>query len=290
MPMTTIASDRYTGSVAKLLSLGSPEPFSARQGEWHDYRALGLTEYHTPELIQMATDEALNLAPGDDDAAWAPLHAWRALGQLQATEATEALLWLAEQQVDDDWLEDELPIVFSMLGASVLSNLQGFLANSNRVLEARLTITSALSRLGEDHPDLRDSCRSVLREQLAEHAQQSPDLNAFIVSALIDLGAEEDIDGIREAFGAGHVDLSVAGDIEDVELDLGLRTRRSTDRPPYFLHAAETAAPPPGLLSNFVKQLSRHEQQPQQGKAKIGRNESCPCGSGKKYKRCCGYR
>jgi uncharacterized protein YecA (UPF0149 family) len=22
--------------------------------------------------------------------------------------------------------------------------------------------------------------------------------------------------------------------------------------------------------------------------AKIGRNEQCPCGSGKKYKRCCG--
>ena len=27
----------------------------------------------------------------------------------------------------------------------------------------------------------------------------------------------------------------------------------------------------------------------QEGVNKIGRNEICPCGSGKKYKRCCGY-
>ncbi len=30
------------------------------------------------------------------------------------------------------------------------------------------------------------------------------------------------------------------------------------------------------------------EQQPFIRESKIGRNEPCPCGSGKKYKRCCG--
>ena len=29
-------------------------------------------------------------------------------------------------------------------------------------------------------------------------------------------------------------------------------------------------------------------QQPVTGEKKIGRNEPCPCGSGKKYKKCCG--
>ena len=29
-------------------------------------------------------------------------------------------------------------------------------------------------------------------------------------------------------------------------------------------------------------------QQPARGGKKVGRNEPCPCGSGKKYKRCCG--
>jgi SWIM/SEC-C metal-binding protein len=31
-----------------------------------------------------------------------------------------------------------------------------------------------------------------------------------------------------------------------------------------------------------------HPQQPKVAEAKVGRNEPCPCGSGKKYKKCCG--
>jgi len=32
----------------------------------------------------------------------------------------------------------------------------------------------------------------------------------------------------------------------------------------------------------------RHVQQVVRGQAKVGRNDPCPCGSGKKYKKCCG--
>ena len=38
---------------------------------------------------------------------------------------------------------------------------------------------------------------------------------------------------------------------------------------------------------SFVASKIRVDEQ-QQKKKKIGRNEPCPCGSGKKYKRCCG--
>ncbi len=31
-----------------------------------------------------------------------------------------------------------------------------------------------------------------------------------------------------------------------------------------------------------------HPQQPVTAETKVGRNEPCPCGSGKKYKKCCG--
>ena len=34
--------------------------------------------------------------------------------------------------------------------------------------------------------------------------------------------------------------------------------------------------------------LGVHAPQPQRNAAKVGRNDACPCGSGKKYKRCCG--
>ena len=33
---------------------------------------------------------------------------------------------------------------------------------------------------------------------------------------------------------------------------------------------------------------ARTVQQVVRGTAKVGRNDPCPCGSGKKYKKCCG--
>jgi len=42
-----------------------------------------------------------------------------------------------------------------------------------------------------------------------------------------------------------------------------------------------------GIIPSFVTDKMRVGEQ-QHKKKKIGRNEPCPCGSGKKYKRCCG--
>ncbi len=44
------------------------------------------------------------------------------------------------------------------------------------------------------------------------------------------------------------------------------------------------------LLLRKIAQLRaiRPQPQPEVRRTKIGRNDSCPCGSGKKYKRCCG--
>lgn len=42
-----------------------------------------------------------------------------------------------------------------------------------------------------------------------------------------------------------------------------------------------------GIVPSFVTAKMRVDEQ-QHKKKKIGRNEPCPCGSGKKYKRCCG--
>jgi uncharacterized protein YecA (UPF0149 family) len=38
----------------------------------------------------------------------------------------------------------------------------------------------------------------------------------------------------------------------------------------------------------FVGGEASSKKQPVLAKAKAGRNDACPCGSGKKYKKCCG--
>src|SRR5579864_7878643 len=44
------------------------------------------------------------------------VHAWRALGQLRAVEAVEPLLELFDRLEDDDWVHEELPAVFGLIG------------------------------------------------------------------------------------------------------------------------------------------------------------------------------
>jgi len=42
-------------------------------------------------------------------------------------------------------------------------------------------------------------------------------------------------------------------------------------------------------LRNNIEQYERiHERKPYRAPASIGRNDPCPCGSGKKFKKCCG--
>lgn len=54
----------------------------------------------------------------------------------------------------------------------------------------------------------------------------------------------------------------------------------------------ELIAEAPDMIPHCVQHLHdwriRHEGQPIAFEQKVGRNEPCPCGSGKKYKKCCG--
>ncbi len=78
--------------------------------------------------------------------------------------------------------------------------------------------------------------------------------------------AVEAIKIIREAYAHDRVESLVRGDVEDVEIALGLRTHRTHSRKR-------------GGISHLFEEV--------QPEAKVGRNEPCHCGSGKKYKKCC---
>ncbi len=73
--------------------------------------ALGLGREHIPDLIRMATDESLHGTGTESLDVWAPVHAWRALGQLRAEAAIELLISLLHYIDDenDEWVNEELP-------------------------------------------------------------------------------------------------------------------------------------------------------------------------------------
>ncbi len=274
----------YTDPVARLLDYGG---FDTRRinEPWPDYLELGFSGEHVPELIRMATDDGLNNAGQDSLEVWAPLHAWRTLGQLRAVEAAKPLVRLFERLRDDDWLHTELPKAFSLIGPTSIPAIAEFMADRGIEEICRISVPACLEKFAQDHPDHRDECVGVLARQLSFYAINGTGLNAFLVASLVKLKATESIDLIRKAFFADCVDLIVQGDVEDVEIEMGLRTVRDTPPPDVSLIPGLPRLDldsdgdegfgdfPTGTFTNPFKQ--------------IGRNDPCPCGSGKKFKRCC---
>jgi hypothetical protein len=228
----------YPPAVAQLLTRGDPRE---RGGRWPDYLALGLGPEHIPDLIRMATDPDLNHADGTTDLVWAPLHAWRALGQLHAEAAVQPLLDTAAAE-DDEWALDELPEVFALIGPVALPALAAFLGDPSRQEGARETVASAVARMGTTHPHTRPDCVAILARQLEQPAPPLSSVNGFIVAALLDLDGVEAAPAIERAYAAGLVDESICGDWPRVQYDLGL-----TDTPP----------PPRGYIKPFSQPSSR---------------------------------
>lgn len=264
-------SSTYAEPVSKLLSYGDCH----NSKQWPDYLELGFTREHVPELISMATDEELNWADSDSAEVWAPVHAWRTLGQLHADEAIEPLMPLFHELEHSDWVGEELPAVYQMIGPLALPTLAAYLAADAHGTFPRVTAAHCLERIGNAYPEAKEPCLLALREQLERFRDNDPTLNGLLISYLIDLGSVESLPLIKQAFDSDSVDLMVAGDLEDVEIKFQVRERRSTPRP----------------LSPLQKRFAalREQFESRQGfiRRKIGRNEPCPCGSGTKYKKCC---
>jgi hypothetical protein len=274
-------STQYSEPVKALLTYGSPQ----RSRHWPNYLEQGFSHDHIPELIVMLTDESLHRAQSTSDDIWAPLYAWRVLGQLQAIEAIPALLnqLFRIDANDDDWAGEELPEVFAMIGAPAISGLRQYLAEPTHTLFARVAAAHSLANIGKHHADARHSCIAALEEQLMEYRQNDQTLNGFLVSYLLELKAVEALPTIQEAYRHECVDVTITGDCEDAEIEFGVRTVRTTPRPrPWWSENLERSRQAPAKSSSHPQQTTVRG-----GKKKVGRNDPCPCGSGKKYKKCC---
>ena len=245
---------------------------------WPDYLQLGLNENHVQELIAMVTDQALHLSSSESTEVWAPVHAWRALGQLKAEEAITPLIsifWMADD-AEDDWVTEEMPLIMGMIGPEAISRLTQYMKDRHNGIYARSIAASSLHRIAEMHPEKKEVCIRKLTEQLADHCEDDAELNGYIIDALIRLKALESIRIIEKAFEKNCVDDSIVGDFEDIEIAFGLKEKRTKKREPYFVFDKEKYNP--GRAS---------EPAGRSASKKTGRNEPCPCGSGKKYKKCC---
>jgi hypothetical protein len=221
--------DEMSKPVQELFLLGED---AARGRNWPDYLSFGITVEHILELLQIVRhiqsfwyDDQY-----DEEQGYTPIHAWRALGQLQAKEAVDTFIFLAHEneEFDSDWIGEEFPVVLGMIGPEGIPALKGYLTSPERRLWASVTVAHALEKIGNHHPESRDKCVGVLQSTLEDYLENDETLNAFLISFLVDLKAVEAVPLVERAFASGNVDISVLGDFEDFQIELGLLEERLT--------------------------------------------------------------
>lgn len=188
---------------------------------WPDYRKFGIGPEHISELIKMATDEELHDADAQSTEVWAPMHAWRALGQLSAEKAIEPLLGLFSRLEDDDWVQEELPDVFGMIGPAALPALAEYMADLSHTVSSRISAITSIEKIVKRWPGARSECLALLEKTLERFEENESLVNGFLVRALVKLGAKEAEPLIKRAFDAEYVNTMVMGDWAEVKVGLG---------------------------------------------------------------------
>lgn len=282
--------------VQKLLSLGDVH-FNA----WPDYLSLyGFCEDDIDDLIELATHSDFEKEPEGSKVVWGPVHAWRALGQLKAVKAIEPLIECFDVLFDDDVALTELANVFGLIGAPAIEPLTEYLKAEVEDEFSHVLAIDSLTKIAGVHKELRSEVLAIFKQYMRDPWLESYTLNGLLMGCLLDLKAVELIDEIRYLFSIECVDWSCAGDLEEVEMLLGLREKRSTVKPgpmDFYKSKLGSNADEPSdeeldegyeLDADTFSDLYGAPATFEREGSKIGRNDPCPCGSGKKYKKCCG--
>jgi hypothetical protein len=212
-------------SIQRLSSAGDPRKLRDWADRDPDYvRQYGLTPADVPQLIDLARRWAEEFEWPGDETGFAPVHAWRALGQLGAVEATEPLVGMmnALDAMNDDWHCSDFRHVFGMIGPTAIGPLEEFLSEPANRLFPRLHASGGLTEIAKRHPSSRHAVVQALTRQLEKREPNVYELNAEIIGGLLELQAVESAEAIERAFSAGVVDEGYVGDWQTVKEELGV--------------------------------------------------------------------
>jgi hypothetical protein len=242
-------------------------------------------------LIGLVTDYQGYGPEEDSRSFWATYHAIRLLGELRAAEAVGPIMALLDE--DDDYVAEYLPESLARIGEPAIEPLREALFAPDADVYGLARAANALTKMAELYPEYRTDVLGMIRERLdADIPNDDPyTLRGFLISDLANARAVEAVSSIRRAFEEDLVDESVI-DLETVEALVGRpegMSPREALTPLFRRYEARMVSndAAPGVGAALADPLTG-SRRPMPFGRKVGRNEACPCGSTKKYKRCHG--
>lgn len=137
---------------------------------------------------------------------------------------------------DPEWSQEELPEVFALMGPRALPLLGSVLADPTRNVWTRATAIEGIKQITIQWPEQHAAAVALLIEQmermekLPPFAENDDELNAFMITSLVQLKAQEALPVIERAFKANHVDEMITGPWEAIQYDFGLITKEEFDQ------------------------------------------------------------
>lgn len=174
----------YPPPLNALLRLGSP---LEQKDIPERIAALGFSQDHVPDLIRMARDHDLFVAPSNSDKVWAGLHALEALKLLDISEVVEQLVPLYDLGLD--WYDNLLPETISLAGPAAIEPVSAYYLDSSRWIYGRTMAAGTLQKIAEAHPEHRKQIIDTIAQPHEQAKQNEPDFNGFVISGLMELKA-----------------------------------------------------------------------------------------------------
>lgn len=226
----------------------------------------------------------------------AAIHAMHLLGAIGDPSAASALLAPMERDEPSDFLTENMPGILARLGIEALSVLRRFVDDPDQDTILRSVVYTGLVGMAILQPELRDQVKAIGRELALSCLKERNLFPAGIGLSLAGYRDSTDVELLHQLYHNQLWDDRYFCNWRDIEKtsSRGLTdhdVEHATRDPMLYFAPAEQARL--GELWREYEASAKLAPDPLTPVAappgpKVGRNAPCPCGSGKKYNKCCG--
>jgi len=277
--------------------------------------AVARREEITPELLRILEETVEHAVELDAEGPYmAHLYAMFLLAQFRETRAYPLVVRFASVPGDlldslcGDFITEDLGQVLASVCGGELAGIQSLIENEDIDQWVRGAAVDSLVTLVAVGQKSRDEILSYFATLFrGKLVRQWSNVWDSLVCCSTDLYPEGLLDDIERAYDEGLVDPGFV-DIDDIKADIELGKERLlarlADNPNRRL-VSDTAAEmewwacfqedgedydtsEPEVPEDYMLNPAAPYPQIVRATPKVGRNDPCPCGSGKKYKKCCG--
>lgn len=236
------------------------------------------------------------------------IHAIFLLGELKSKESIESIFNVLKQSKDyfdlylGDFLTSAIWEPIYKIANHNLDACKQLMFKPGIYSYARTVLPDMVEQIAHHQPDRRDEVIQWFKEvilfflnsKLEDNVIDS-DVVALLICNVINIEGKELMPEIEMLFDEGIVSIGICGDWRDVRK--ALQQPSKYDKKNDILTIAERYKKVTSSWASYIEDESdssfdfmknfKPSIAPIKAEPKIGRNDPCPCGSGRKYKKCC---